>query len=215
MEETLNVWFVVVVGLVAGASLVSGVLAKRRLAGAMAAPIGETCIACDSTEMVERHPDAWQCSSCGYEQGEGWVRRQEQAHLERLMALSPEEARTQAHHMMRDAHLALLSADGPLANPVRIEGSGRQRREVLNPDVLDAAQDLHQGWKRVQEASLIDDDVRAALAAAGFVPTAPPPSDKGLYETYTARNAASAMRDAAHGAAQQVAATMRVLGIEP
>lgn len=170
------------------------------------------CIACEAEALDEIHEEAWRCRACGYEQGPGWERRRQAVHLERLVALSPEKAQAHAHAALRDARLALLGAAVPLRMPVIVEGSGNNKREFLNPDLLDAAGDIEQSWKRLQEALLIDTEVADALEQVGFDSSAP--DCDGLYALSTAPATASYLRGPVRAAAEQVGEAMQLLHIE-
>lgn len=206
--------FLVIFGLGAAVTVARGLSGYRMRAALDEDLAGDACIACSGTTLVEQHPDALLCGDCGYEQGPGWERRREAAHLEGLASLTADEAQAHARRLLQDARLALLSATGPMRRPVVQEGSGRNARPIINPDLLDAAQDIEQCWKNLQEAALVDPGVATALATAGFVASTTPPDCGGLYDVTTARRTAAALATTVRQTAHQAGKAMEALGME-
>lgn len=192
-----------------GMTFYAGRRSLQRRSRALAEQIDSArCIACDEPALTEVHPEAWRCGMCDYEQGPGWERRREAAHLEQLVSLGPDAARAHAHAALRDAHLELLAALSPLEHPVIVEGHGRHRTVQLNPDLIGSVGVITSAWKSLSEARLVDEETGQALSAL-----APMPPCDGLYDVRTAREAADTVRPIVEATAELVATAKGELGI--
>lgn len=75
-----------------------------------AAPKGPSCLACDSTELESLAPDAYRCSSCGHEGGEGlpaWIAARKRSEIE---AMSAEQRQALARKNLDTARNLLAGA---------------------------------------------------------------------------------------------------------
>jgi hypothetical protein len=145
----------------------------------------EPCLACGHQPLVEVHADAYRCPSCQYEQGPGWQRRRDEKRLEELMMMGPEEAAAVARAKLQEARSMTLAAAPTLERP--ITRTDRNEFDVA-PGLLDAVGLVVSAWTEVQEASMLDSDVRAALLQNGFDATAPAPDTGRIVEPWTEGN---------------------------
>lgn len=181
---------------------------------ALAEPVGtETCVACGESDMLESHPDAWTCTSCGYEQGPGWDRMRRERHIERLASMSPEEARAHALRLVADARLSLRSALPALDRPIVWEGDHRNRHPELTSEILEAGQNLTRGFEAIREAASVDPEVGAALRDSG-IQTGSVPDFALLYDVETAELGANSLRPHLAAVVDQLASASRTLGLE-